>query len=118
MIGLGSDFCSQQLHLSGIPFNERGKYISRDPQTTQEFLTVLKLKFSSKEITTALKVRKISTLNRCSMLLNSLIIKENMIKRTSPSDAALLIKLNQPMKDTRMQKGYRLETHLWIREHA
>lgn len=40
MIGLGSDFCSQQLHLSGIPFNERGKYISRDPQTTQEFLTV------------------------------------------------------------------------------
>lgn len=52
------------------------------------------------------------------MLLNSLIIKENMIKRTSPSDAALLIKLNQPMKDTRIQKGYRIVTHLWIREHA
>lgn len=40
MIGLGSDFCGQQLHLSGIPFNERQKNISRDPQTAQEFLTV------------------------------------------------------------------------------
>lgn len=49
MIGLGSDFCGQQLHLSGIPFNERKiLYISRDPQTTQEFLNGI-LKFSSKK---------------------------------------------------------------------
>lgn len=52
------------------------------------------------------------------MLLSSLIVKENMKKGTSPSDAAVLIKLNQPIKDRRMEKGNKIVTHLWIREHA
>lgn len=89
MMGLGSDFGGQQLHLSGIPFNKRGKYTTRDPQTTEEFSKGI-LTFSSKKITTAFKVRKIAFLNRGSLWLSSLIIKENMDKRTSRSETQML----------------------------
>lgn len=58
MIGLGSDFCGQQLHLSGIPFNETKIYLKGSTNYTRIFNSILN--FSSKKITTgtALKVQK------------------------------------------------------------